>query len=95
MHPGRDGWIAKYEYKAGARRVIIWRAARWQHVANSCMSDFFIRLTIIMAIRHLEAAAASIDVHNGASAWNKSLLDNAARPSGALSSIVDQMAQKT
>ncbi|MCF6195714.1 MAG: phage portal protein [Emcibacter sp.] len=32
----------------------------------------------------LEAAAYSIDVHNGASAWNKALLDNSARPSGAL-----------
>jgi HK97 family phage portal protein len=32
----------------------------------------------------LEAAAASIDIHNSAAAWNKALLDNAARPSGAL-----------
>lgn len=32
----------------------------------------------------LEAAAFSIDVHNAASAWNKALLDNSARPSGAL-----------
>ena len=32
----------------------------------------------------LEAAAYSIDVHNAASSWNKALLDNSARPSGAL-----------
>ena len=32
----------------------------------------------------LEAAIAAATVHNGASRWNKSLLDNAARPSGAL-----------
>jgi len=32
----------------------------------------------------IDAAAASIDLHNAASAWNKALLDNAARPSGAL-----------
>ena len=32
----------------------------------------------------IEAAAAAIDIHNGASRWNKALLDNAARPSGAL-----------
>ncbi len=32
----------------------------------------------------LEAAACSIDVHNAASCWNKALLDNSARPSGAL-----------
>jgi len=32
----------------------------------------------------LEAAQVSLDVHNAANAWNKALLDNAARPSGAL-----------
>ncbi len=32
----------------------------------------------------LEAAAYSIDIHNAASGWNKALLDNSARPSGAL-----------
>src|SRR5690606_32506358 len=32
----------------------------------------------------LEAAHLAVDVHNAASAWTKSLLDNAARPSGAL-----------
>ncbi|MEL7019533.1 MAG: phage portal protein, partial [Pseudomonadota bacterium] len=32
----------------------------------------------------LAVAASNIDVHNGALAWNKALLDNAARPSGAL-----------
>ena len=32
----------------------------------------------------LEAAQTSLDIHNAASAWNKALLDNAARPSGAL-----------
>ena len=32
----------------------------------------------------LEAACAAATVHNGAVRWNKALLDNAARPSGAL-----------
>ena len=32
----------------------------------------------------LEAAATAIDIHNTASRWNKALLDNSARPSGAL-----------
>jgi HK97 family phage portal protein len=32
----------------------------------------------------LEAAQRSIDAHNAASGWNKAMLDNAARPSGAL-----------
>jgi HK97 family phage portal protein len=32
----------------------------------------------------LEAAAVAVDTHNAAAKWNKALLDNAARPSGAL-----------
>jgi hypothetical protein len=32
----------------------------------------------------IEAAATAIDIHNTASRWNKALLDNSARPSGAL-----------
>jgi HK97 family phage portal protein len=32
----------------------------------------------------MEAAAFAIDVHNASGAWNKALLDNAARPSGAI-----------
>ena len=31
-----------------------------------------------------KAAAVPLDIHNAAGAWNKALLDNAARPSGAL-----------
>lgn len=32
----------------------------------------------------IEAAACAIDIHNAGGAWNKALIDNAARPSGAL-----------
>jgi HK97 family phage portal protein len=32
----------------------------------------------------LQAAAVALDVHTSASAWSKALLDNAARPSGAI-----------
>jgi HK97 family phage portal protein len=32
----------------------------------------------------LEAAARSVDIHNSGGAWTKALIDNAARPSGAL-----------
>ena len=32
----------------------------------------------------MQAAAVALDVHNSASAWSKALLDNAARPSGAV-----------
>ncbi|WP_371039471.1 phage portal protein, partial [Rhodosalinus sp. FB01] len=32
----------------------------------------------------MQAAAQAVDVHNAASRWSKALLDNAARPSGAI-----------
>lgn len=32
----------------------------------------------------LEAASMALDIHNATAAWNKALLDNSARPSGAL-----------
>ena len=32
----------------------------------------------------MQAAAQALDVHNAASSWSKALLDNAARPSGAI-----------
>ncbi len=32
----------------------------------------------------LEAAARAVDIHNAGGAWTKALIDNAARPSGAL-----------
>ena len=37
-----------------------------------------------MVSRRSKRRASPSDVHNAASAWNKALLDNAARPSGAL-----------
>ena len=39
-------------------------------------------LTQIMPV--MQAAASAVDVHNSASRWSKALLDNAARPSGAI-----------
>jgi HK97 family phage portal protein len=45
---------------------------------------FFHPLDDHYGLSPLEAAAQALDVHNAASSWNKALLDNAARPSGAL-----------
>ena len=50
----------------------------------SCISACSIRSTTITAFAPLEAAAQALDIHNAAARWNKALLDNAARPSGAL-----------
>lgn len=52
--------------------------AKILHIKN------FHPLDDLRGLSSVEAAAFSIDQHNQAAAWNKSLLENAARPSGAL-----------
>jgi HK97 family phage portal protein len=80
--PGADGWPVAYEYKVGARKhVFDTRAAPNPpilHVRSFNPTDDHYGLT------PLRAAAGAIDVHNSAGAWSKGLLDNAARPSGAI-----------
>jgi HK97 family phage portal protein len=75
--PSREGWPEAYEYTANGTSV---RLAREQvlHLKLHHPTDDHYGLS------PLEAAARSIDTHNAASAWNKAMLDNAARPSGAL-----------
>ncbi|WP_269713908.1 phage portal protein [Caulobacter sp. NIBR2454] len=80
--PGRQGWPEAYEYAAGGRKTRIGRAADgWLPVLHLKLfnpaDDYY-------GASPLEAAAFAIDVHNASGAWNKALLDNAARPSGAL-----------
>lgn len=79
--PGTDGWPVAYEYGVGGRRhVFDMRAERVPvlHVKAFHPQDDHYGLT------PMAAAAAAVDVHNSASAWSKALLDNAARPSGAI-----------
>jgi phage portal protein BeeE len=45
---------------------------------------FFHPLDDHYGLAPIEPAAVAIDTHNAGSKWNKALLDNAARPSGAL-----------
>ena len=52
--------------------------------ANILHIKSFHPLDDFRGLSSVEAAAFSIDQHNQAAAWNKSLLENAARPSGAL-----------
>ena len=80
--PGPKGWPEGYEYSAGGGKVVIGRDGRgWMKVLHLKLwhpyDDWY-------GFSPLEAAAFAIDVHNASGAWNKALLDNAARPSGAL-----------
>ncbi len=79
--PGPDGWPVAYEYKVGAKKhTFDMRQERTPilHVRSFHPQDDHYGLS------PLEAAVSAIDVHNSANTWSKALLDNAARPSGAI-----------
>jgi len=79
--PGADGWPQAYEYKVTASTVRFDQNAALPPILHL---TFFNPLDDHYGFSPLEAAAMAVDTHNAAAAWNKALLDNAARPSGAL-----------
>jgi HK97 family phage portal protein len=70
--PGPNGW--PQAYALWSRRSLAANFA--SHVFQSARDHY--------GLSPLEAAAIAFDTHNAAACWNKALLDNAARPSGAL-----------
>jgi HK97 family phage portal protein len=81
--PGSDGWPAAHEYSVGGARTTISGEAV-DGVPRLLHMKLFHPLNDHYGLSPIEAAATAIDIHNAASRWNKALLDNAARPSGAL-----------
>lgn len=79
--PGSDGWAQAYEYTVGNRKV---RFEQTDEAKPVLHLRTFHPLDDHYGMSPLEAAGASVDVHNAAGAWSKALLDNAARPSGAI-----------
>jgi HK97 family phage portal protein len=80
--PGADGWAEAYEYSVGGRGVRFDQLA--SKVAPILHLTFFHPLDDHYGLAPIEAAAIAVDTHNAAARWNKALLDNSARPSGAL-----------
>jgi HK97 family phage portal protein len=80
--PDASGWPAAYEYSANGRTIRF--AQDGDGIPPILHIAKFHPLDDYYGFAPAEAAQASVDVHNAASAWNKALLDNAARPSGAL-----------
>ncbi|MCG6901809.1 MAG: phage portal protein [Rhodobacter sp.] len=79
--PGADGWPVAYEYAVGAKKhrfAVGDGVSPVAHVKNFHPQDDH------YGFSPMQAAAAALDVHNSASRWSKALLDNAARPSGAI-----------
>ncbi|RDE05034.1 phage portal protein [Sphingomonas aracearum] len=81
VEPDARGWPAAYLYRvAGATLRLRAEGAQPDvvHVRSFHPLDDHYGLGV------LGAAAGAVAVHNAAARWNKALLDNAARPSGAL-----------
>lgn len=79
--PGADGWPVAYEYAVGGRKH------RFDMTGSPdpiCHIKSFHPVDDHYGLSPMQAAAVAFDVHNSASAWSKALLDNAARPSGAI-----------
>ncbi len=81
--PGIDGWPEGYEYTACGRSVRFIDDAV-EGVRPILHLKLFHPINDHYGMSPIEAAATAIDIHNTASGWNKALLDNSARPSGAL-----------
>ncbi|WP_441241304.1 phage portal protein [Tardiphaga sp. 768_D3_N2_1] len=80
--PGSDGWAEAYDYSVGGRSVRFDQQA--SGVPPILHLTFFHPLDDHYGLAPIDAAATALDTHNASSKWNKALLDNAARPSGAL-----------
>ena len=79
--PGADGWPQAYEYAVGNRKH---RFDMTGEIAPVCHIRSFHPLDDHYGLSPLEAAATALEVHNAASRWSQALLENAARPSGAI-----------
>lgn len=85
--PGADGWPVAYEYTVGGRKH---RFSMDQGISPICHIRNFHPQDDHYGFSPLQAAAQALDVHNAATQWSKALLDNAARPSGAIVHNADQ-----
>ncbi|MGR3513306.1 MAG: phage portal protein [Paracoccaceae bacterium] len=79
--PGSDGWPVAFEYAVGGRKH---RFPVADGVSTVCHIKAMHPQDDHYGLSPMQAAASAVDVHNAASAWSKALLDNAARPSGAI-----------
>jgi len=79
--PGVDGWPIAYEYAVGGKKHRFDMTGEMQPI---CHIKTFSPQDDHYGFSPMQAAASAVDVHNSASRWSKGLLDNAARPSGAI-----------
>jgi len=82
IEPGPSGWPAAYEYAVGSQKV------RFAVDPDGLSPILHLKMCNPLDDHYgyapLSAAQEALDIHNAASSWNRALLENAARPSGAL-----------
>ncbi|NWG45783.1 MAG: phage portal protein [Alphaproteobacteria bacterium] len=82
IHSGPGGWPDAYDYTVGGQTI------RYPIGPDGDCSILHLRahhpFDDHYGLSPLEPAAQAIDIHNSGAEWTKALLDNAARPSGAL-----------
>ncbi len=81
--PGSTGLPLAYEYNVNGQ-LTRWSADPISGASAILHIKLFHPLEDWYGLSPLEAALASVDQHNAASAWNQALLNHGARPSGAL-----------
>lgn len=80
--PGASGWPVAYDYMIGGDKV--------RYLVNAEGMTQILHLKLFHPLDDhygfspIAAAQVALDIHNAACGWNKALLDNSARPSGAL-----------
>ena len=82
--PGSDGYPEAYDYSVDGAAPVRLDGDAVGGVRRVLHQKLFHPLNDHYGLSPIEAAATAIDIHNAASRWNKALLDNSARPSGAL-----------
>jgi HK97 family phage portal protein len=82
LENGPSGWPEAYVYGTGSQAVRF--PIREDGGSAILHIALFDPLDDVYGYPPLAAAAASLDLHNAATEWNRTLLENSARPSGAL-----------
>src|SRR5690606_8879220 len=81
LETASDGWPVSLIYRSGSIKRSVMLTG---HAPTGLHLKLFHPLDDHYGFPPLEAALMALDIHNAAGAWNKALLDNSARPSGAL-----------
>lgn len=79
---GSDGWPTGYAYTAGGKTRTL--GLDGEPIGRVLHLSLFDPLSDHYGLAPLQAAQGSLETHNVATRWNRALLENAARPSGAL-----------